>query len=304
MTKTRLDYIDGLRGIAVSAVFVQHVADYVMERAPGRSSVLRMIFVDSFDSGRFGIALFFLISGFVIPFSFRRPSAVLRFIITRFFRLYPAYWLSLATAIIVLYTFFSVNIGLDTILFNFTMFEMAFGRPVVLGPYWTLIIELIFYAMSTRKHPPGGGAPDGIPAGAGERAAASQWFLCFASLTLLLLQSAVYYYYPIPGGATIVIFFFMTFSGLIALRQPIIALGGIVHKLERATSVVFRFIAANDHRASLPSVSFSPLTSTTPRSRPSVALSFLRGTIVDLEPRNAHPVTTPKIRSVSIGGER
>jgi exopolysaccharide production protein ExoQ len=73
------------------------------------------------------------------------------------------------------------------------------------------------------------GKPAVTPVGASERANASQWLLCFASLTLLVLQPTAYYYLPLPGAATVVIFLFMALSGFIALRQPNIALGGIVH---------------------------------------------------------------------------
>src|SRR4051794_26399249 len=48
-----------------------------------------------FNAGLLGVALFFLVSGFVIPFSLDRGS-LSRFVIRRIFRLYPVYWLSLA----------------------------------------------------------------------------------------------------------------------------------------------------------------------------------------------------------------
>src|SRR5215469_2826269 len=45
-----------------------------------------------FSPANFGVALFFLVSGFVIPFSLRRNSLG-GFFVRRFFRLYPTLWL-------------------------------------------------------------------------------------------------------------------------------------------------------------------------------------------------------------------
>ncbi|VAO54407.1 Uncharacterized protein conserved in bacteria [Klebsiella pneumoniae] len=89
---------------------------------------------------------FFMISGFVIPYSFKKePRCYSIFITTRFFRLYPAYWFSLILAVLVYY---SLNIPLPTIkqfLANITMFQMGIGQQNIIGVYWTLFIELIFY---------------------------------------------------------------------------------------------------------------------------------------------------------------
>ncbi|MCQ4062259.1 acyltransferase, partial [Klebsiella pneumoniae] len=43
-----------------------------------------------FNWGAFGVALFFLISGFVIPFSFVKATW-LSFLVGRFFRIFPLY---------------------------------------------------------------------------------------------------------------------------------------------------------------------------------------------------------------------
>ncbi len=141
----RLDYIDGLRGLAAIAVVFQHIAERIMIHDPDNSSYLHFIFVTAINTGRFGIALFFLISGYVVPFSFKEPHAFLRFAIGRFFRLYPAYWLSIAAAVVLLTSIAGAHFAAWTILANITMLQTALGQPGILGPYWTLIIELTFY---------------------------------------------------------------------------------------------------------------------------------------------------------------
>ena len=57
------------------------------------------------NAGRLGVVLFFAISGFVIPFSIKLAHRypVREFLLTRFFRLYPAYWLSIPLGVITTY---------------------------------------------------------------------------------------------------------------------------------------------------------------------------------------------------------
>ncbi len=103
--------------------------------------------MDLFNAGRFGVALFFLISGFVIPFSFKEPRPLLRFAISRFFRLYPAYWLSLALALLIFPSLTGESYSILRVVANTTMAQAAFGQRDVIGAYWTLFIELAFYGL-------------------------------------------------------------------------------------------------------------------------------------------------------------
>nr|WP_321238889.1 acyltransferase [uncultured Tolumonas sp.] len=146
----RLGFIDALRGLAVIGVLIQHLAIHYY-RDPSISllqhDVIKMIFVDFIDLGRFGVVLFFMISGFVIPYSFSGTSPVARFAVSRFFRLYPAFWFGLAVAILVDYVFLGVNYPFKTVLANITMLPKVFGGKEISGVYWTLFIEMMFYGM-------------------------------------------------------------------------------------------------------------------------------------------------------------
>lgn len=101
-----------------------------------------------FSLGRFGVVVFFMISGFVIPYSLRsggeRP--VEKFIVGRIFRLYPAYWVSLILALLAL-GFFGERVGLAQAIANFTMVQSLLGQEHIMGIYWTLFVELVFYGM-------------------------------------------------------------------------------------------------------------------------------------------------------------
>lgn len=143
----RIDYLDGLRGVAAIAVVLQHVAERIIIADPASGSILRPVFLDLFNAGRFGVALFFLISGFVIPFSFKEPRPLLRFALSRFFRLYPAYWLSLMLALLIFPPLTGESYSTPRILANVTMAQAAFEQRDVIGAYWTLFIELAFYGL-------------------------------------------------------------------------------------------------------------------------------------------------------------
>lgn len=100
MVRRRLENIDGLRAIAALSVLVQHMFGDMLRHSGVESTPLypyTSAWVHHFDLGRFGVVLFFLISGFVVPFSIKGNKPLRRFAISRFFRLYPALWLALGT---------------------------------------------------------------------------------------------------------------------------------------------------------------------------------------------------------------
>ena len=150
VSSARLQNIDGLRAIAAMSVFVQHFIGDVSRADGAASGALYPWFYaseHSIDLGRFGVILFFLISGFVIPFSIGGPAPLTRFAISRVFRLYPAFWLAIV-CLTFLYWSAGTPASLATILANLTMGPALFGQGWMSGIYWTLFIELIFYFMA------------------------------------------------------------------------------------------------------------------------------------------------------------
>jgi peptidoglycan/LPS O-acetylase OafA/YrhL len=98
--------------------------------------------ITTVDLGKFGVALFFLISGFVIPFSFK--SSLVEFWIGRMARLLPVLWLSILFCIAI-----GASIQSGTHLFaNAFMLTHVLGQPKISDPYWTLSWELYFYAIA------------------------------------------------------------------------------------------------------------------------------------------------------------
>src|SRR5205085_11014239 len=97
---------DHLRGIAALMVLVHHllvvywtnkglVAHFEFSPISNIGAPAIARWVGSFDLGAFGVALFFLISGFVIPLSFKRHTAR-TFLIARALRIWPTYVAALA----------------------------------------------------------------------------------------------------------------------------------------------------------------------------------------------------------------
>jgi peptidoglycan/LPS O-acetylase OafA/YrhL len=150
-TPSRIDALDGLRGLAALLVVFQHVAEGIIKMhtmPPEFERAGRLLLGETFNFGRFGVALFFLLSGFVIPFSFRTDRPLLGFVISRVFRLYPAYWLSLGFALLVLPAIGAQVPAPRVIAANLTMMQKYLGQPDVVAAYWTLATELAFYVMA------------------------------------------------------------------------------------------------------------------------------------------------------------
>ena len=134
---SRLHGLDGLRGLAALLVFVQHLLYILSERGHAWAGSI----VYTVDLGQFGVSLFFLISGFVIPFSFRDNFA--GFWVGRAFRLLPALWLSILFCLAL-----GERLDSGTQLFaNAFMLLHLTEQRLISGPYWTLQYEMDFYAI-------------------------------------------------------------------------------------------------------------------------------------------------------------
>lgn len=145
----RYENVDALRAIAATLVVIQHFfGDIVREAQDPQGPLAQLVGVslNSVDLGRFGVVLFFLISGFVVPFSIRGARPLQRFAISRFFRLYPALWLAILT-LGVIFAYRGAPPSAATIAANMTMFPSLIGFPWLSGIYWTLTIELVFYVL-------------------------------------------------------------------------------------------------------------------------------------------------------------
>lgn len=146
----RIRHVDSLRAIAAGLVVWTHLDGIFFP-----FSVRNPAFLDFLHTlpttlilGRVGVNLFFAVSGFVISRSFGGPKegTAQRFLIRRFCRLYPAFWVSLLTAMLSR-LLEGHALTLPSVAANATMMPKLFGQETLIGLYWTLQIELIFYAL-------------------------------------------------------------------------------------------------------------------------------------------------------------
>lgn len=101
------------------------------------------------------VDLFFLISGFVIFMSISAVNTGREFAINRIARLYPTYWTCCTFTFGMILLIRALHVHLNhtphfTIidyLGNLTMFQYYLGITNLEFPYWTIIIEMLFYLL-------------------------------------------------------------------------------------------------------------------------------------------------------------
>lgn len=145
----RLLFLDAMRGFAALAVAVEHV--YLSLPASTHETVPRSVHA-CLSFGGNGVAVFFVLSGSVIPYAIAdarvTPRYIGRFIARRFIRLDVPYWLT-----IFLYLLAARIMGktvyqaVDAPILAANMFYLNFllGWQAVVQVGWTLALEIQFY---------------------------------------------------------------------------------------------------------------------------------------------------------------
>lgn len=144
----RVPELDLLRFMAATLVVFYHYSyrPLITGSVPSETAFDGLQIVSRY--GYLGVQLFFLISGFVILWSAEGRTAK-QFIILRFLRLYPMFWVAVAITLGVLWVAGLADslLSLKVIAANLTLVPAYFSVPFVDGVYWTLAIELKFYLL-------------------------------------------------------------------------------------------------------------------------------------------------------------
>jgi len=165
-SRPRVEFAHLLRGIAAGSVLLHHffymfwnrpriIADLIVQPdLPHLVEKLPSFSITDFGIsdfwGHFGVALFFLVSGFVIPFSVGSLSRA-GFVIARVLRIWPTYMVGFTITV----TCLAVNAACAGVAFPYRTWEVlshylivprwpTLTRPMD-GILWTLEIELFFY---------------------------------------------------------------------------------------------------------------------------------------------------------------
>ena len=146
-TGARLAWLDVLRGLAALAVLVDH-GGYVVLRS------VRNEIYHWFDPGNYGVFVFFIISGYIVPASLERKGSVRTFWVSRLFRLYPLYLLAVGIAVALYFAHFGTVRGEDTdpetsILSQLLMMSNVLEGKNLPNVVWSLSYEMVFYLLLT-----------------------------------------------------------------------------------------------------------------------------------------------------------
>lgn len=164
--KDKIIFADQLRILAfASVIFVHWFATYFVMPSlvssitgsadlPIQHSGIydRMLpfFLPGFNYGPFGVAIFFMISGFVIPFSCEKRSST-SFLKARFLRIYIPYSIALLISLLFVYLtsryywHTDYKISLVELITNITLTNSLFGIKSIDIINWSLSIEVKFY---------------------------------------------------------------------------------------------------------------------------------------------------------------
>ncbi|MER5354949.1 acyltransferase [Kitasatospora sp. NPDC002551] len=146
----RLGWLDALRGFAALMVAFHHF-EVVNILPPAIGGAIWW----HFDLGLYGVMLFFIVSGYIIPASLERRGDVRAFWIGRIFRIYPALIIGIAVSIMILpegdgaVTIFRTGHDLIALVANGTMLQDFLGVYNGLAVTWTLCYEMVFYFVVT-----------------------------------------------------------------------------------------------------------------------------------------------------------
>jgi peptidoglycan/LPS O-acetylase OafA/YrhL len=146
MTRTRVNEIDLLRFLAAVAVVFFHYA--FRGHAGGYSAMPYPLLAPVAKYGFLGVELFFMISGFVVLMTAAASARLRDFCISRFVRLYPAFWTCCTiTYLAGILLAAAQNVTFSQYVVNMTMVPGLFRVPLVEGAYWSLLVEIRFYAL-------------------------------------------------------------------------------------------------------------------------------------------------------------
>lgn len=138
MERDRIAELDVLRFTAAASVVLFHATYW-----PAQPNLL----TDVFTFGFLGVPLFFTISGFVILMTAQNRNGI-EFVNSRIARLYPSFWICVLLSTLALGMLGDGWPSLAVIAANLTMQpRMIFHQPYIDPVYWTLVVEMKFYAL-------------------------------------------------------------------------------------------------------------------------------------------------------------
>jgi peptidoglycan/LPS O-acetylase OafA/YrhL len=107
-----------------------------------------------FDPGQWGVFVFFLVSGYIVPASLERKGSVRSFWVSRAFRLYPLYLFAIGAMVVLWGAGMGSLAGMatDPVTSSFAdvfMLQSVMWAPTLPNVVWSLAYEMVFYLLLT-----------------------------------------------------------------------------------------------------------------------------------------------------------
>jgi peptidoglycan/LPS O-acetylase OafA/YrhL len=137
----RISTLDSLRGLAIGLVIVGHYFPFNLVH--GTAALILSPFVLG------GVILFFMLSGFLIDKNLTRNRDFIKYGMRRILRILPAYYVALAA--IFLFEGFVTHERVYTlreVALNAALLSDVIPAMLMSGVFWTLLIEIKFYAVA------------------------------------------------------------------------------------------------------------------------------------------------------------
>jgi peptidoglycan/LPS O-acetylase OafA/YrhL len=143
----RLAWLDALRGIAALCVVYAHFGTHLLHR-------VHAAVYDVFDPGLYGVLVFFMISGYIVPASLERGGSIRAFWLSRLFRLFPLFAVAVAAALLLHGLGYASLRGTNnnataSVFAHLFMLDDLLGGANVIVVLWTLSYEMVFYLLLT-----------------------------------------------------------------------------------------------------------------------------------------------------------
>ncbi|MFF4417581.1 acyltransferase family protein [Streptosporangium sp. NPDC001559] len=142
----RLAWLDAIRGFAALAVVFEHALSPLLPE-------IRSPFKAAFEPGWYGVMVFFLVSGYIVPASLERRGDLRAFWISRVFRLYPMLGVCAVGVLLLIaagwdgmHSWWGTR-PLSLTLGHLTMLQDLLYMPNTVNVLWTLSYEMAFYLL-------------------------------------------------------------------------------------------------------------------------------------------------------------
>jgi len=152
-------YLDAIRGVAVLFILIRHTWGFSGEpdyRIFGHSLAPFIVMMSS------GVDLFFVLSGVLLSARFLRADATgqpapsfREYMKARILRIGPPYWAVLLMVLVIytpamipndrIWSAHGAFMALAHLTFTQSLFIVSFGAYMVVAPFWTLTVEMVFY---------------------------------------------------------------------------------------------------------------------------------------------------------------